>query len=258
MNGRVGRSAVVLFLNLIFLSALIFIFLENEQASTAQSPANGSDAGVVDSHVSKRPGGDCKYGLYRKDGNGLTPVSPSEMDYADPAAIDDAALGASGAADEELPPASRQITITLNAVCVFKNDCSTLETGDALVVTYELQPATKTVILSDGSEQTVYIIPPRVDTYVAVRTPNNSLVFLDRFSTVSNQYYRKPVVFAGNMAISTLAGPLVGTLMRGNLAPGYYKIYVAMVPPGQSVYSNPDTYLSNLAELEFHYNFAQP
>ncbi len=249
MNGRAGRSAIALFLSLVFLSALLFIFLEDKALSKTQQPTVGkpdAPAGTA---------GDCTYGLYRKDGDRLIPIPTSELDYADPASIDDAASRELGI--NEVPPATRQVTITLNAVCVHQADCSTLQTGDALVITYDIEAPTKTIILSDGSLQTVYILPSRVDTYVSVRTPNNNVLFLNRFSTVSNQYYRKPVVFAGNMKISTLSGPLVGTLMRGNFAPGYYTISVVMVPPGESVYSDPNTYISNLATLEFSYNFAQ-
>ncbi|MEJ2746010.1 MAG: hypothetical protein P8123_10060, partial [bacterium] len=130
--------------------------------------------------------------------------------------------------------------------------------GDALVITYDIVPPTKTIILEDGSIQTVYLLPSQVDVYVAVRTPNGNLLFLDRLSTISNKYYWEPVVYAGGVEIETLSGPLLGTLMRSNLAAGYYKVYAVMVPPGQSVYSDPNTYISNLAELEFQYNFAQP
>lgn len=237
MNGRAGRSAIALFLSLVFISALLFIFLEDKALSKTQLPAE-----------------DRTYDLYRKVGDRLIPVSPSELDHAATAAIN----GAAQRDPDEFPPADRYLTINLNAVCVNKTDCTTLETGDAFVVTYELDPATKSVILSDGSLQTIYLLPSRVDTYVAVRTPNNNLLFMDRFSTVTNQYYWKPVAFTENMPITTLAGSLVGTLMRGNFAPGYYTIYVAMVHPGQSVYSDPSTYISNLATLQFYYNFAQP
>lgn len=260
MNRQVGRSAVALF-SLVFLSTLIFVLLENKALSKTQPQAAGRpDAAVeiADPQASTGPMDDCAYDLYRKDGDRLTPVAPSELDYADPASINDVALREFDVATGEVPPATRQVTITLNAVCVNKNDCSTLQTGDALVITYEIEAPTKTIELEDGTLQTVYVLPPRVDTYVAVRTPNGNLFFLNRLSTVSNKYYVQPVLFAGNMPINSLAGSLLGTLMRSNLAPGYYKVYTVMVPPGQSVYSDPNTYISNLAELEFNYNFAQP
>jgi hypothetical protein len=243
MNRRAGRSAIVLF-SLVFISTLLFVLLEDKALSKTQPPPAGGPE-------------DCEYNLYRKDGDRFTLVPPSELDYADPASMDDVTLGELSVATDEIPPASRQVTITLDSVCVHRvaKNCSNPRIGEAFVIKYEITPPIKTIVLEDGTLQTVYLLPSRVDTYVAVRTPSNNLLFLKRTSTVSNQYFREPVVFAGNMRISTLAGSLVGTLMRSDFAPGRYTIYVVMVPPGQSVFSAPDTYLSNLAELDFNYNF---
>jgi hypothetical protein len=251
MNNRLGRSATTLF-GLVLLSTALFVFLGNKALSKTQTTAAGEPYAAAEEN-------DCTYNFYRKDGDRLTPVSPSELDYADTNLVTDVTLSELDVATDETPPASRQVTITLDSVCVHRilNNCSTPQAGDAFVVTYDIEAPTKTIILEDGTLQTIYLLPSRVDVYVAVSTPNNNLLFLNRTSTILNQYFWEPVVFAGNMEISTFSGSLVGTLMGSNIAPGNYRLYTVMVPPGQSVYSNPDTYLSNLAELEFKYNVVQ-
>jgi len=267
MNGRAGKSAIALFLSLIFLSALLFIFLEGKKVSKAQSLANTNPEALVelvDPRAFIGVMNDYEYDLYRKDGDRFTFVPPPELDYADPASVDEATLNELDVATDEVLPASRETTITLTAVCPnltvpCDNCCATLNTGHALVITYQITPATKTIILEGGTATAmVYILPSRVDMYVAVRTPLMNLLFLTRLSTVSRHYYRKPVVFSGNIPISTLSGPLVATLMRGNLTPGLYTVYAVMVPPGQKLFGNPDNWISNLATVEFPFGLVQP
>jgi hypothetical protein len=261
MKARAGKSAIALFLCLIFLSALLFIFLENKQVSKAQSLTSADPEALVELADPRAFIGvmdDYEYDLYRKEGDQFKFVPPPELDYADPASIDDMTLNELKVATDEILPASRETTITLTAVCpdLPGQSCTTLmTTGHSILVTYKITPATKTIILEGGrGTAAVYILPSRVDLYVAVRAPKLNIVFLNQLSTLQRKFYRKPVVFLGNMAINVLSYPLFGILMPGNFPPGYYKIYVVMVPPGQSVYSGSNNWISNLATLEIPYN----
>jgi hypothetical protein len=263
MKGRAGKSAIALFLCLIFLSTLLFIFLENKTVSTAQSLTSADPEALVELADPRAFIGvmdDYEYDLYRKDGDQFTFVPPPELDYADPASLDDVTLNELKVATDELPPATRETTITLTSICPDLPDqsCSTLMTGHALIVQIEITPATKTILIEGGTAtQEVYILPSRVDLYVAVRTPAGDIVFLNRLSTMLHKYFRTPVVFRGNFAISVLKYPLFGILMPGNLDPGYYIVYCVMVPPGQNVFGGTNNWISNLATLEVPYNLVQ-
>ncbi|MCX6339422.1 MAG: hypothetical protein NTX71_05830 [Candidatus Aureabacteria bacterium] len=267
MKGRAGKSAIALFLCLIFLSALLFIFLESKKVSKAQSLTSANPDAlveIVDPEAFIGAMNDYEYDLYRKDGDRFTFVPPPELDYADPASIDDVTLNELQVATEPIPDSSRQVTITLTAICPCPPPCpagcSTLTTGRPLLITYQITPATKTVLLENGATQLVYILPSRVDMYVAVRTPSMNRVFLNRLSAVQRKFYSEPVVFLRNMAINVLSYPLLGILMPGNFPPGPYKVYVVMVPPGQKLFGNPyywSNWISDLGMVEFNYNFAQ-
>ena len=263
MKGRAGKSAIALFLCLIFLSALLFIFLESKKVSKAQSLTSANPDAlveIVDPEAFIGAMNDYEYDLYRKDGDRFTFVPPPELDYADPASIDDVTLNELQVATEPIPEASREVKIHLTSVCpdLPGQSCTTLATGHSLLVTYTLTPATKTILLANGATQTVYILPSKVDLYVAVRTPNMNRVFLNRTSTVLRKFYTKPVVFLGNMTIRTLNFTLFGILMPGNFPPGPYKVYAVMVPPGQKLFGNPDNWISDLGMLEFPYNETTP
>jgi len=262
MKGRAGKSAIALFLCLIFLSTLLFIFLENKTVSTAQSLTSADPEALVELADPRAFIGvmdDYEYDLYRKDGDQFTFVPPPELDYADPASLDDVTLNELKVATDELPPATRETTITLTSICpdLPGQSCKTLATGHALIVQIELTPATKTVLLENGTTQLVYILPSSVDLYVAVGTRANGYVFLNRLSTMRHKYYRTPVVFRGNLVISILKFQLFGILMPGDIAPGFYQINCAMVPPGQNVLGNTDNWISNWATLEVPYNLVQ-
>jgi len=262
MKRRAGKSAIALFLCLIFLSTLIFIFLENKTVSKAQSLTSTDPEALVELADPRAFIGamdDYEYDLYRKDGDQFTFVPPPELDYADPASLDDVTLNELKVATDELPPGSRETTITLTPICpdLPSQSCKTLETGHALIVQIELTPATKTVVLAGGVLQEVYILPSSVDMYVAVGTRATGYVFLNRLSTMLDKYYRTPVVFRGNFAISVLKYPLFGILMPGDLAPGYYQINCAMVPPGQNILAGTNNFISNWAAISVPYNLVQ-
>lgn len=265
MNGRSGKSAIALFLCLIFLSALLFIFMENKHVSKAQSLTSADPEALVELADPRAFIGvmdDYEYDLYRKDGDRFTFVPPPEYDYADPTSIDDVTLNelqVASATPTPFPSGTREVTLTLTAVILPKSDqsCSTLTTGCFLNIFNEITPATKTVELEGGEAQLVYILPSRVDLYVAVGTRATGYVFLDRLSTLRNKYYSTPVAFRANAAINDLKYPLFGILMPSNLPAGRYQINAAMLPPGQNVLAEPPKWLSNWATLTVPYNLTQ-
>ena len=140
MKGRAGKSAIALFLCLIFLSALLFIFLESKKVSKAQSLTSANPDAlveIVDPEAFIGAMNDYEYDLYRKDGDRFTFVPPPELDYADPASIDDVTLNELQVATEPIPEASREVKIHLTSVCpdLPGQSCTTLATGHSLLVT---------------------------------------------------------------------------------------------------------------------------
>ncbi len=272
MNGQAGKGVIALLLCLIFLSALIFVFIESTKVSKAQSLTDAKPEALVelvDPNAFTGVMNDYEYDLYRKDGDRFTFVPPPDLDYADPASLDEATLSELDVATDEILPASREITITLLPCCQHFVDPSDPElacdcndapaqTGNGIIIRFTITPATKTIILEGGrGTQEVFILPSRVDLYLAVRTPNLNLLFLNRFSTTSGRYFFKPVVFSANMPINSLKGTFAGTLVRSNFAPGVYTVYAVMVTPGQKLFGNPNRWLSNLATSEFPLGFVQ-
>jgi len=128
-----------------------------------------------------------------------------------------------------------------------------MKLGQSTSLSYYLTPATKTVILDGGaSTATVQIMPDICDAYVAVRTPEGNLVFVNSFSHLQQNYTSNPVPIVRNSQIIRLTGPIFTFRMTSLNFPGHYKIYAVMVPPGASVWDS-NNWISNVATIYMSY-----
>ncbi|MEI6632545.1 MAG: hypothetical protein WCP22_01870 [Chlamydiota bacterium] len=289
MEGRVGKGVITLFLCLVVLSALLFIFFENNRSeSTAQTtgvvpvpPPPPVLVETVDPWAFTGIMADYDFDLYRgTDDGGYSYVAPPALDYTDPATLDDLALGELGVATYEIDPASRETTINLTLLRKPPNPPTPLANtplantplpgkptptprptitpfpmslGQSTALTYYLTAATKTVILDGGaSTATVKIMPDVCDAYVAVRTPEGNIVFVNSFSHIQQNYTSYPVPIVRNSQIIRLTGPIFTFRMTSLNLPGHYKIYAVMVPPGANVWDS-NNWISNLATIQMSY-----
>lgn len=271
MEGRVGRGVITLFLGLVVLSALLFIFFENNRigplAQATDIAAAPELVETTDPWAFTDVMTDYDFDLYRKtDRDGYAYVAPPALDYTDPSTLDRLALRELGVATDEIDPASRETTIILSLARKPGTAPSPtplpgsatptpvpMSLGQFGSLTYFLVPATKTVILDGGaSTATVQIMPDVCDAYVAVRTPEGNIVFVTTFSNVKLAYSKKPVPIVRNSMINRVKGNIFIFKMTSLNFPGHYKIYAVMTPPGANVWDSRN-WISNLATIRMNY-----
>ncbi|MCX6357860.1 MAG: hypothetical protein NT045_08330 [Candidatus Aureabacteria bacterium] len=254
MDGRVGKSVIVVLLCLVFFSALLFMLLENRPAFRANAEAAGDDRALVEAVAPEAfigPMSDYEYDLYRRGPNGLEYVAPPALDYHDTYTADAATLRQLSVATDEVDPASRETTLSITLWKVAKTPSSSFAYADPFIMQYEIVPATKTVILEGGAgTMVVDILPDCADFYLARRDPHMKIKFMDHFSYMRNRFYRKPVPLGKNVAISSLKGVVFATRLNSRQTPGPYKFYFVMVPCGANVL-NANNWISNLSMAEF-------
>ncbi len=194
---------------------------------------------LVEPDALKGPMSNYEYDLYRLDADGPKYVEPPEYDYRDPIELDYPVLREMRVSTvptpipivpTPLPSASRELTIDLNL-----NAYSFLA-GEPVLVTYELKPATKTVIL-EGLTATavVQILPEAVDFYVAAKNPSGVFYFLTPISGAGVPYSRKIQPFFANWHIDNLFGIIGGYRLDSRAKTGWYGVRAVMVSPGDDV-----------------------
>lgn len=266
MQHKCGRGAIALFLCLVFFSVLLFLLLENRGISKAQS---GEAAGsqlieVVDPEMFIGPMGDYDYDLYRKSPDGAVEfVPPSEQVFEEAGEADSGSFNELRAATDQIDPASRETTINIYAMQIpgasWTQGVTTQYAGSFLFTGYEIIPATKTEILSDGSTAEVWVLPAAVDVYVALKEPRRGrFSFLTRYSGVKFKLYNKPRKFASNTPIilppTGAKSILISTRLKSSMSYGYWTLYMVMVPPGEPLdVKHPERFLSNIAKYTFFF-----
>lgn len=291
MEGRVGKSVITLFLCLVLLSALLFIFFENNRSEPLAQATDFSSSAPPETVLVEKANPwtftdvmiDYDFDLYRETSSGgYDYVPPPSFGYTDPAALDALTLGHLGVADDEINPASRETTISLTLLRVppatpvaptpteipvtpgtptpTPRPTITpypMSLGQSTALSFYLTPATKTVILDNGAATaTVQIMPDVIDAYVAVRTPMGNLVFVNSFSHMQGNYTANPVPIVKNSQINKLSGTIFSFKMTSLNVPGHYKIYAVMVPPGANVFDSRN-WISNLATIMMSYGIVE-
>jgi hypothetical protein len=196
---------------------------------------------------------DYEYDLYTVGPDGPKYVPPPELDYKEPIALDYDTLMELRVATDQIAPASREVTIILTV------RPSVVQPGKyPLVVTYQMLPATKTVILPGGTATAeVNIFPESSDFYVAGRSSTYIYYFVTRTTSVERKFSTKVRAFWYDKAIGVPYGPgpnaIIGAFWLGStVAPGDYKVFAVLVPPGADV-RNSRNWISNLAQGKFRF-----
>jgi hypothetical protein len=211
---------------------------------------------------------DYEYDLYRMGPHGLEFVPPPAFEYAEASSLDSPTLHQLSVATDQIDPASRETTIKFciggvgpNPPCSNPNNTNaildTAVAGTPILVTYEITPAVKTVIITDPTTGTiatkeVQILPAMFDGYLAVRTPAGNIVFLDRLSSATTKFHTHPVPYVSANRVVQLFGVVGGFRLDSRNNPGYYKLYGVMVPPGANVLDQ-GNWISNLVAAKIKY-----
>ena len=230
---------------------LFAILLSGFVAVSAQMTGSGAGDGesselpqlveMVDPWIFTGVMSNYEYDLYEKTPGGLRYVPPPLYDYADPVELDYPVLKELRVATDQIQPASRETEVK-----IFANGTKFF-VGTPMVITYEVHPATKTVILEGGAATaTVEIWPENVDAYVAFRNARKEYFFLNAYSCTRDKFFRYPVAFAINATIERQVGIVTVCWPSTKTPYGQYTLFAVLVPTGADVRDS-GNWISNLA-----------
>ncbi len=108
--------------------------------------------------------------------------------------------------------------------------------GTPIVITYVLNPATKTVIIEGGTATaTVEVWPEAFDAYVAIRNSAKQYFFMNAFSCTRSRFFFFFFAFARNAEIDYPYGIVSVCWPTTSTPVDQYVIFAVLVPPGADV-----------------------